>query len=212
MMHVHSLAAVGGGGPGGGAGNSGDQGKKKGGGGGDLGSGGGAGGDLAGDGLDGLDGGGDIACSSLEEIREWGSSFDRLMHSAAGRKLFREFLVSEYSEENIAFWLACEQLKLERNPERIEEKARYIYEDYISILSPKEVSIPCQRETVLLQTRRSSARCPCLDDLDSRSTVPVTSRLSPSYPRTPPSFHLSIFLTDRLSAYIGFLANFTNSR
>lgn len=135
------MAAVGGGGPGGGAGNSGDQGKKKGGGGGDLGSGGGAGGDLAGDGLDGLDGGGDVACTSLEEIREWGSSFDRLMHSAAGRKLFREFLVSEYSEENIAFWLACEQLKLERNPERIEEKARYIYEDYISILSPKEVSL-----------------------------------------------------------------------
>lgn len=105
-----------------------------------MGSGGGTGGDLTGDGLDGLDGNGDVACSSFEEIREWGSSFDRLMHSAAGRKLFREFLVSEYSEENIAFWLACEQLKLERNPERIEEKARYIYEDYISILSPKEVS------------------------------------------------------------------------
>jgi regulator of G-protein signaling len=30
-------------------------------------------------------------------------------------------------------------LKQETNPEAIEEKARYIYEDYISILSPKEV-------------------------------------------------------------------------
>lgn len=38
------------------------------------------------------------------------------------------------------FWLACEELKQETNPEAIEEKARYIYEDYISILSPKEVS------------------------------------------------------------------------
>lgn len=46
----------------------------------------------------------------------------------------------EYSEENILFWLACEDLKLETNPEVVEERARIIYEDYISILSPKEVS------------------------------------------------------------------------
>jgi hypothetical protein len=57
-----------------------------------------------------------------------------------GRKIFRKFLSCEYSEENILFWLACEELKQEKNPEAIEEKARYIYEDYISILSPKEVS------------------------------------------------------------------------
>ncbi|XP_074099749.1 regulator of G protein signaling double hit isoform X2 [Cotesia typhae] len=92
------------------------------------------------DSLDGIDGTG-TECCGLEEVRSWGSSFDKLMRSATGRKLFREFLMSEYSEENIAFWLACEQLKRENNPEKIEEKARYIYEDYISILSPKEVSL-----------------------------------------------------------------------
>lgn len=57
-----------------------------------------------------------------------------------GRRTFREFLKSEYSEENILFWLACEDLKKEENPEIVEEKARLIYEDYISILSPKEVT------------------------------------------------------------------------
>jgi regulator of G-protein signaling len=35
--------------------------------------------------------------------------------------------------------MSCESLKNEQNPDRIEEKARSIYEDYISILSPKEV-------------------------------------------------------------------------
>ena len=60
---------------------------------------------------------------------------------SAGRKVFREFLRSEYSEENMLFWLACEELKQEQNPEGVEEKARLIYEDYISILSPKEVSM-----------------------------------------------------------------------
>ncbi|XP_023317705.1 regulator of G-protein signaling 17 isoform X1 [Trichogramma pretiosum] len=84
---------------------------------------------------------GDINDISLEEIRSWGSSFDRLMRNPLGRKLFKEFLVSEYSDENIAFWLACEQLKKEENNDKIEEKARVIYEDYISIISPKEVSL-----------------------------------------------------------------------
>ncbi len=58
-----------------------------------------------------------------------------------GRYYFREFLRSEYSEENMLFWLACEELKNElQNPEIVEEKARDIYKDYISILSNKEVS------------------------------------------------------------------------
>jgi len=37
--------------------------------------------------------------------------------------------------------VACEELKNElQNPEIVEEKARDIYKDYISILSNKEVS------------------------------------------------------------------------
>lgn len=78
---------------------------------------------------------------SLEEIRSWGKSFDILMRSPAGRQVFGDFLRCEYSEENILFWLACEDLKKECNPDAVEEKARIIYEDYISILSPKEVSL-----------------------------------------------------------------------
>lgn len=78
---------------------------------------------------------------SLDEIRGWGASFERLMRSAAGRKVFRDFLRGEYSEENIMFWLACEELKRETDAAAVEEKARFIYEDYISILSPKEVSL-----------------------------------------------------------------------
>lgn len=77
----------------------------------------------------------------MDEIRSWGKSFDKLMRNSSGRKVFRDFLRLEYSEENILFWLACEELKRETNHSKIEEKARYIYEDYISILSPREVCI-----------------------------------------------------------------------
>ncbi|MFT7805635.1 regulator of G-protein signaling 17-like isoform X1 [Arapaima gigas] len=78
---------------------------------------------------------------TLEEVLSWSRSFEKMMHSAEGREVFREFLRSEYSEENLLFWLACEDLKKETEPVAIEEKARIIYEDYVSILSPKEVSL-----------------------------------------------------------------------
>jgi regulator of G-protein signaling len=48
--------------------------------------------------------------------------------------------------------MSCESLKNEQNPDIIEEKARLIYEDYISILSPKEVNkIKKERKSYLLQ-------------------------------------------------------------
>ncbi|XP_031831529.1 regulator of G protein signaling double hit isoform X2 [Nomia melanderi] len=136
------LAAIGGNSAG--AEGAGDQGKKKGnaGIGGEHGSGGvehaGAG--------NGLDDG--MECN-LEEIRTWGTSFEKLMRSAAGRKLFREFLRSEFSEENIAFWTACEDFKRENNPERIKTEAQFIYKEYISEDSSKEVSLDARvREIV----------------------------------------------------------------
>uniref|UniRef100_A0A3Q0QZM3 Regulator of G-protein signaling 20 n=1 Tax=Amphilophus citrinellus TaxID=61819 RepID=A0A3Q0QZM3_AMPCI len=86
---------------------------------------------------------------SLEEIRQWSQSFDKLMRNPAGRNVFREFLRTEYSEENMLFWLACEDLKQEINKSAIEEKARSIYEDYISILSPREVSLDARVREVI---------------------------------------------------------------
>jgi len=58
---------------------------------------------------------------------------------AAGRRVFREYLRLEYSEENMLFWLAVEELKNEQNEHRVIEQVRLIYEDFISILSPREV-------------------------------------------------------------------------
>lgn len=63
------------------------------------------------------------------------------MVTPAGRNAFREFLRTEFSEENMLFWMACEELKREANQSTIEEKAKIIYEDYISVLSPKEVCV-----------------------------------------------------------------------
>lgn len=77
---------------------------------------------------------------TLEDARSWSTSFEKVMKSAAGRSCFRQFLRTEFSEENMMFWLACEELKKETNKTVVEEKVRQTYEDFISILSPKEVS------------------------------------------------------------------------
>uniref|UniRef100_A0A8C5V333 Regulator of G-protein signaling 20 n=1 Tax=Microcebus murinus TaxID=30608 RepID=A0A8C5V333_MICMU len=86
---------------------------------------------------------------TLEEVSAWAQSFDKLMITPAGRNTFREFLRTEFSEENMLFWMACEELKKEANKTIIEEKARIIYDDYISILSPKEVSLDSRVREVI---------------------------------------------------------------
>ncbi|XP_077991356.1 regulator of G-protein signaling 17-like isoform X2 [Glandiceps talaboti] len=86
---------------------------------------------------------------SLEEIKSWGDSFDKLIKNPVGRDIFREFLKLEYSEENLLFWIACEDLRQLTDQENIEEKSRLIYEDYISILSPKEVSLDSRVREVI---------------------------------------------------------------
>ncbi|KAI1713922.1 regulator of G protein signaling domain-containing protein [Ditylenchus destructor] len=117
--------------------------------------------------------------TTFEEVAAWGMSFDRLMKHKIGQKYFAEFLKSEYSDENILFWQACEELKRERNTEKIEEKARIIYEDFISILSPKEVSLDSRvREIINNNMVRPSAHT-----FDEAQNQIYTLMQRDSYPR-----------------------------
>ncbi|XP_078261605.1 regulator of G-protein signaling 17-like isoform X2 [Rhinoraja longicauda] len=92
---------------------------------------------------------------SLEEITSWAQGFDKVMGTEAGRNIFRQFLRTEYSEENMLFWLACEEFKKEKNAKVVEERARMIYEDYISILSPKEVSLDSRVREIVNRNLRN---------------------------------------------------------
>ncbi|XP_068748099.1 regulator of G-protein signaling rgs-2-like [Montipora capricornis] len=78
---------------------------------------------------------------SREEVEEWGISFEKLLTSKTGVKIFHDFLKSQYSEENLLFWLAVEKLKKETDQAAVKELAQTIYRDYLSSESPKEVSI-----------------------------------------------------------------------
>ena len=58
-----------------------------------------------------------------------------------GLAAFKAFLKSEYSEENIDFWISCEEYKKIKSPSKLSPKAKKIYNEFISIQATKEVSI-----------------------------------------------------------------------
>jgi len=115
----------------------------------------------------------------ISELNSWGESFEHLMNSEGGRKVFRSFLRCEYSEENIMFWLACEDLKKERNTESIEEKARIIYEEYVSILSPREVSLDSRVREIINRNMIT----PSISTFDDAQLQIYTLMHRDSYPR-----------------------------
>lgn len=105
------------------------------------------------------------------------------------------------------FWLACEELKRETDPDAVEEKARFIYEDYISILSPKEVSPasstpaprcapapPASSDRVLLQV-----------SLDSRVREIVNRNMVEPTPHTFDEAQLQIYTLMHRDSYPRFV-------
>ncbi|KAL2301706.1 hypothetical protein Nmel_011097, partial [Mimus melanotis] len=67
--------------------------------------------------------------------------------SLGGLATFRAFLKSEYSEENIEFWVSCEEYKKTKSPAKLSPKARKIYDEFISVQATKEVNLDsCTRE------------------------------------------------------------------
>lgn len=121
----------------------------------------------------------EIGNVSVSEVNSWSDSFEKLMSSESGRKVFRSFLRCEYSEENILFWLACEDLKHEPNSELIEEKARIIYEDFVSILSPREVSLDSRVREII----NRNMIAPSQNTFDDAQLQIYTLMHRDSYPR-----------------------------
>ncbi|XP_075038606.1 regulator of G-protein signaling 4 [Mixophyes fleayi] len=76
-----------------------------------------------------------------DELKKWAESLENLVSSECGLVAFRSFLQSEYSEENIDFWLECENYKKTKSSTKLASKAQKIYEDFISIDASREVNL-----------------------------------------------------------------------
>ncbi|XP_054613893.1 regulator of G-protein signaling 3a isoform X3 [Dunckerocampus dactyliophorus] len=76
-----------------------------------------------------------------EEALKWGDSLDKLLGHKYGLAAFRAFLRTEFSEENLEFWLACEEYKKIKSQSKMGSKAKKIFAEYIAIQSCKEVNL-----------------------------------------------------------------------
>ncbi|NXX49732.1 RGS18 protein, partial [Tricholaema leucomelas] len=114
-----------------------------------------------------------------EEAVKWGESFDKLLSEKAGLDAFTKFLKSEFSEENIEFWIACEDYKRSKTSCELLPKARTIYETFIQKDAPKEVNLDFQTKEVTSQNIRQ----PILTTFDAAQNTVYRLMEQDSYPR-----------------------------
>ncbi|XP_026179206.1 regulator of G-protein signaling 4 [Mastacembelus armatus] len=74
------------------------------------------------------------------EVEKWKESFSSLMSSEKGVGIFTSFLKSEFSEENMAFWVACEDYR-KTPPSKLATRAKQIYQQYVDADAPNEVNL-----------------------------------------------------------------------
>ncbi|XP_048353454.1 regulator of G-protein signaling 21-like [Sphaerodactylus townsendi] len=101
--------------------------------------------------------------SAPREAATWMESVDTLLANKDGLAAFRTFLKSEFSEENIEFWLACKDFKKTKSAAKIASKAQKIYTDFIQTDAPKEINIDFSTRDQITQNI-SEPNLQCFDD------------------------------------------------
>ncbi|XP_028259007.1 regulator of G-protein signaling 4 [Parambassis ranga] len=74
------------------------------------------------------------------EVEKWKESFSHVMSTDTGRTVFTNFLKSEFSEENINFWIACEEYK-KTAPSKLPGRAKQIFQQYVESDALNEVNL-----------------------------------------------------------------------
>ncbi|XP_052400772.1 regulator of G-protein signaling 5 [Carassius gibelio] len=100
-----------------------------------------------------------VKLSHLTEKQEWvhkhraceklPQDLESLLNSKPGIQAFRCFLRSEFSEENLEFWLACEEYK-STSGSRLTERAHNIYKQFINPDAPREVNLDSETREALM--------------------------------------------------------------
>ncbi|XP_041861297.1 regulator of G-protein signaling 8-like isoform X1 [Melanotaenia boesemani] len=120
----------------------------------------------------------------IDDVMTWGESFDHLLECKTGQLMFENFLRTEYSEENLLFWLACEEYKnMSCTTERV-GAAKRIYKDFVQVGAPRQTCWEfCTCSTFPVHVHATKTQNGCiifhltellldnkLDELQSRTT------------------------------------------
>ncbi|XP_047236981.1 regulator of G-protein signaling 3-like isoform X4 [Girardinichthys multiradiatus] len=75
------------------------------------------------------------------EVKRWAESLEALLTHQYGVAVFRHFLRSEFSEENLDFWLAVEEFKRTLSFSKMADHAKKIYDEFISTSAARQVNV-----------------------------------------------------------------------
>ncbi|XP_068095790.1 regulator of G-protein signaling 16-like [Hyperolius riggenbachi] len=114
-----------------------------------------------------------------KEAMKWKESFSQLLSSKEGLTAFRTFLKTEFSEENLEFWVACEDYKKTPSTNKLPAKAQCIFQEFLQTGSPREVNIDHQTRE---HTRQLIADA-CRNCFDAAQEQTRTLMEKDSYPR-----------------------------
>uniref|UniRef100_A0A914EFB6 RGS domain-containing protein n=1 Tax=Acrobeloides nanus TaxID=290746 RepID=A0A914EFB6_9BILA len=96
---------------------------------------------------------------SHEEVRQWSDSFEALINHKYGCLLFKAFLKTELSEENLRFWFEVEEFKKLKNGKKSTlARAHQIYDEYIREQAPNEVNLDSATKAATKAALESGAK------------------------------------------------------
>uniref|UniRef100_A0A673LBF0 Regulator of G-protein signaling 7-like n=1 Tax=Sinocyclocheilus rhinocerous TaxID=307959 RepID=A0A673LBF0_9TELE len=75
-----------------------------------------------------------------QRVKRWGFCFDEVLKDPVGREQFLRFLESEFSSENLRFWLAVQELKkrpIREVPSRVQE----IWDEFLAPGAPSAINV-----------------------------------------------------------------------
>ncbi|XP_019656268.1 regulator of G-protein signaling 6 isoform X4 [Ailuropoda melanoleuca] len=94
---------------------------------------------------------------SQQRVKRWGFSFDEVLKDQVGRDQFRRFLESEFSSENLRFWLAVQNLKkqpLQDVAKRVEE----IWQEFLAPGAPSAINLDSHSYEITSQNVKDGGR------------------------------------------------------
>uniref|UniRef100_UPI00398F1896 regulator of G-protein signaling 3-like isoform X1 n=2 Tax=Pristiophorus japonicus TaxID=55135 RepID=UPI00398F1896 len=95
---------------------------------------------------------------TAEEALQWGESLDKLLAHRYGLIAFKGFLRTEFSNENIEFWQACEGYRRTKSNSKLSSKAKKIFEEFIATNALREVNLDSHTRDVTARNILSPTR------------------------------------------------------
>ncbi|KAF7648507.1 hypothetical protein LDENG_00156000 [Lucifuga dentata] len=102
--------------------------------------------------------------TSSSELSFLDSPLEKLLKDKTYFSAFRVFLQSEFSEENIDFWLACEDFRSTASQDDLCWKAEKIYREFIHPTACREVNVDHHIREKVEKSLEKPSRC-CFDEV-----------------------------------------------